>query len=66
MCCRSSRKVAPCEIQLILTIYDLAAEHVEGDQTDAVLLDFSKAFDLKLHHYGIRGTDIPMVQQPLH
>jgi hypothetical protein len=46
------------ESQLILTVQDLAADLDKGQQIDAVLLDFSKAFDkvphrrllLKLHH----------------
>ena len=42
-----------------------------GGQTDAILLDFSKAFDrvshqhlyYKLHHYGIRGKLLDWVKQ---
>ena len=59
------RKKRACESQLILTIQDLhvASSLEDGEQIDAVLLDFSKAFDkvphqcllLKLQHYGIRG-----------
>ena len=57
------RKKRSCESQLILTIQDLASSLKDGEQIDAVLLDFSKAFDkvphqrflLKLQHYGIRG-----------
>ena len=57
------RKKRSCESQLILTIQDLASSLEDGEQIDAVLLDFSKAFDkvphqrllLKLQHYGIRG-----------
>ena len=52
-----------CETQLILTLNDLAKGLNSKQQIDAVLLDFSKAFDrvphqrllLKLHFYGIRG-----------
>jgi hypothetical protein len=51
------------ESQLILTVQDLAADLDKGQQIDAVLLDFSKAFDkvphrrllLKLHHSGVRS-----------
>ena len=58
----SFRKKRSCESQLILTIHDLASSLKDGEQIDAVLLDFSKAFDkvphqhllLKLQHYGIR------------
>ena len=50
------------ESQLILTIQDLASGLEDGKQINAILLDFSKAFDkvphqrllLKLQHYGIR------------
>ena len=57
------RKKRSCETQLILTAQDLAAELDNSGQTDAILLDFSKAFDkvphqrllIKLDYYGIRG-----------
>ncbi|MCG8034813.1 MAG: hypothetical protein JAZ03_21935, partial [Candidatus Thiodiazotropha taylori] len=57
------RKKRSCESQLVITIQDLASAIEEGEQIDAILLDFSKAFDKvphgrlaqKLHHYGIRG-----------
>ena len=57
------RKKRSCDSQLILIIQDLASSLEDGEQIDAVLLDFSKAFDkvphqrllLKLQHYGIRG-----------
>jgi len=57
------RKGRSCESQLILAIQDLAKGLDDGAQTDAILLDFSKAFDkvphqrllYKLHHCGIRG-----------
>ncbi|MCG7874753.1 MAG: hypothetical protein JAY78_00305 [Candidatus Thiodiazotropha taylori] len=57
------RKKRSCESQLILTLQDLASALEENEQVDAVLLDFSKAFDkvshqrlgIKLDHYGIRG-----------
>lgn len=60
------RKRRSCETQLILTIQDLAKGLDDNGQTDAVLLDFSKAFDkvphqrlrLKLHHYGVRGETL--------
>ena len=57
------RKKRSCESQLTLTIQDLANGLNSGEQIDAILLDFSKAFDKVLHqrlleklqHYGIRG-----------
>ena len=39
------RKKRSCESQLILTVQDLAAALEENEQMDAILLDFSKAFD---------------------
>ena len=57
------RKRRSCETQLIITLNDLAKGLNSKQQIDAVLLDFSKAFDrvphkrllLKLQFYGIRG-----------
>ena len=51
---------------LLLTIHDLAKGLNDKKQIDAVLLDFSKAFDrvpherllLKLQHYGVRGKTL--------
>ena len=55
-----------CETQLLFTINDFAESLNNNGQTDAILLDFSKAFDKvshqhlyhKLHHYGIRGNTL--------
>ena len=52
-----------CESQLLLTTEDLVQNYEDKIQTDLVVLDFSKAFDVvphqslihKLDHYGIRG-----------
>ena len=57
------RKSHSCETQLITTIEEIARNLDQGSQTDAILLDFSKAFDivphqrllLKLDRYGLRG-----------
>ena len=59
-----------CESQL-LTITDKIIQNFEGKtQTDVVVLDLSKAFDVvphqrllhKLDHYGIRGTTLNWIQ----
>ena len=55
-----------CETQLIFTINNLAESLSNNGQTDAILLDFSKAFDKvshqhlyqKLHQYGIWGNTL--------
>ena len=57
------RKRRGCDTQLLLTTNDLANSFDKNKQVDAVLLDFSKAFDRvphrrllkKFHHYGITG-----------
>ena len=64
------RKKRSCETQLLLTVDDLAKELDRAGQTDTVLLDFSKAFDvvphqrliMKLHYYGIRGNTLCWIQ----
>ena len=58
-----SGKKRSCESQLILTIQDLANRLNSREPIEAILLDFSKAFDKvphqrlleKLQHYGIQG-----------
>ena len=50
----------------IVTIHDLARCLIESGQIDAILLDFSKAFDKvpharlakKLNNYGVRGKTL--------
>ena len=64
------RKRRSCETQLIQAVEDLAKCLNEGGQIDAVLLDFSEAFDkvshhhlaTKLHHYGMRGKMLEWVK----
>ena len=64
------RKRRSCESQLINTIHDLAKGLNSRQQIDAVLLDFSKAFDkvphhrlaVKLHHYGVRGKTLEWIR----
>lgn len=58
------RQRRSCDTQLLITADDLIKTIEDGQQTDALLLDFSKAFDkvpherllLKLDHYGVRGS----------
>ena len=57
------RRNRSCESQLILTSHDFAMSLDKKQQTDVIIMDFSKAFDvvphnrlmLKLDHYGITG-----------
>jgi hypothetical protein len=64
------RKKRSCESQVILTIQDHAAGLYSKSQIDAILLDFSKAFDkvpherlaAKLHHYGVRGNTLSWIK----
>ena len=64
------RKRRSCDTQLILTINDLAMGLEEKDQTDLILLDFSKAFDkvphkrllLKSEYLGIRESTLLWIQ----
>ena len=55
-----------CESQLLLNTEDLVQNYEDKIQTDIIVLDFRKAFDVvphqrllhKLDHYGIRGSTI--------
>ena len=68
------RKRRSCETQLISTIQDHAYGLNNHQQIDAILLDFSKAFDKvaheglarKLHHFGIRGRTLEWIKSFLH
>ena len=63
------RKGHSCETQLIQTMYDLTTSSNKKVQTDAIILDFSKAFDtvphnrliLKLSHMGINTQMITWI-----
>ena len=65
-----SRSNRSCETQLINTIEHLARSIIYRNQTDLLILDFSKAFDtvshkrllLKLEYYGIRGHHLNWMQ----
>ena len=64
------RKRRSCESQLITTVHDLASGLDKRQQIDAILLDFSKAFDkvahrrlaAKLHQNGIRNKTLAWIQ----
>jgi hypothetical protein len=57
------RKGLSCDTQLVEFVDDITRNIDSGEQTDCLIMDFSKAFDKvchsllihKLHHYGIRG-----------
>ena len=63
------RKSRSCETQILVTVHDIAKSLASGEQVDAILLDFSKAFDKvlyqrllhKLEFYGIRGTTLKWI-----
>ena len=56
--------------QLLLTTEDLVQNYEDKIQTDLIVLNFSKAFDVvphqrllhKLDHYGIRGPTLRWIQ----
>ena len=64
------RKHLSCDTQLITTVNNLVKGLDKSEQIDAILLDFSKAFDkvahsrllLKLGNYGVRGNLLKWVQ----
>ena len=59
-----------CETQVLLTTHDFAMAMNDKKQTDAVLLDFTKAFNRdahqhllhKLHYYGVIGRNLAWIQ----
>ena len=62
-----------CENQLLITTDEFIQNFEGKTQTDVVVLDFSKAFDVvphqrllhKLDHYGIQGTTLNWIQNYL-
>ena len=60
------RRKRSCETQLILFIDELIKSMSAGKQTDAIIMDFSKAFDVvphgsllvKLKYYGVRDNTL--------
>ena len=60
-----------CKSQLLITTDEFIPNFESKTQTDVVVLDFSKAFDVvphqrllhKLYHYGIRGTTFNWIQK---
>jgi hypothetical protein len=63
------RRKRSCESQLIIFVDELARGVSRGQQIDAVVMDFSKAFDVvqhgsllvKLNYYGIRGSTLKWI-----
>ena len=59
-----------CELQLIMTVHDWVTTLNNRGQVDAILLDFSKAFDkvshrkllIKLESYGINGKTLSWIK----
>ena len=60
------RQGRSCETQLITTLNDFSKTLNNSGQTDAVLLDFSKAFDKVDHKILLSKLDCMGIQGPLH
>lgn len=64
------RSKRSCETQLLEFQDDILRNMAKGEQTDVLIMDFSKAFDKvghtkllhKLHHYGIQGRTHMWIQ----
>eukprot|EP00111_Clytia_hemisphaerica_P008024 TCONS_00023329-protein len=64
------RENRSCVSQLLTTVNDFAKNLNNKQQTDSILLDFSKAFDKfnhfklcrKVSHYGIRGSTLKWIE----
>ena len=65
-----SRKGRSCETQQLKFTNDVAKSLEQGQHTDVLVMDFSKAFDKvshslllhKLHNYSIRGKTNALIQ----
>ena len=63
------RRKRSCESQLTIFVDELTRHIKDGQQVDAVVMDFSKAFDVvphgsllvKLEYYGIRGNTLQWI-----
>ena len=64
------RQKRSCETQLLQLVEDLGRQLMKGNQTDLVLLDFSKAFDkvnhlkllFKLPQHGVKGNTLNWIR----
>ena len=73
-CSARLQKRRSCESQLVLKTQDLAVLLNSRSQTDAILMDFSKALhkvpqrrmSLKLHYYGVRSNILEWVMSFLY
>ena len=54
------RSKRSCETQLVMLMEDLSRSDIKGQQTDLILLDFSKAFD-KVSHKSFSFSFITVV-----
>ena len=54
------------ETQLITTMHDLFESYDAGKQTDVVILDFSKAFDMVPHNKLLHKLDYDGIRGPIH
>ena len=60
------RQGRSCESQLLTTLNDFTKTFNSSGQTDAILLDFSKAFDKVDHKILLSKIDAMGIQGPLH
>ncbi len=59
------RERRSCETQLTMLIEDLARNASQGKQTDLVLLDFSKAFDMVSNNKYCSSNCISMASEAI-